>query len=279
MIAKWHEPVFEGPDMTLEEVRNQVVESRQALVKALERHDAQDGEVIVQKFLTEFLAPETERSATARQFAAETIDLIEAFGSEAAHMAQSAVILDMKMESVVLGIAARIAKAGMDLVGTPNAAKEFAKAGEELQRKACEAGLHAAEIQRLAAGIIDVRTLTLRAFREENLQVSITERVERLRKEVDEDAKEQLTDEAWEAAKKAAKEVGDLVIDEAPILRWIKIAKRAKRILGGKKIDTSPGGTDEMLRLLEQLRKENKAIGALESSYEEALARLDALSR
>ena len=264
--------------MTLEQVGNQVLEARQALDKALHQHNAQDGELIVQKFLTEFLSPETERSETARQFATETIDLIKTFGSESAQMVESAAIVTTKMNSVVLGIALKVAKRGVDVAGKPNAAMTFAKEKEEAERQACEAGLRAAAILRLTARIIEVRTLTLRAFRGENLQVSMTELITRLRKEIDEDAKEQLTDEAWEAAKEAAKEMGDLVIDEAPILRWIKIAKRAKKIFGPKEIDTAPGGTDAMLRLKEQLGKENKAISALGSSYEKALERLDALA-
>ena len=141
-----------------------------------------------------------------------------------------------------------------------------------------KAGELAIRIEALASSIVELRTLTMRAFRDENIKVSLTELVKRIRKEADDETRAALKDEAWSAIKEILDEFGDLALDEAPLLRWRKVIEKGAKILGPKEVDTSPGGTDTMLELLGVLRKESRALSALEQSYHDALARLDVLA-
>jgi hypothetical protein len=264
--------------MTLDAIQCQVAESRHAFLKALEEHHDEDGQVVVEKFLLEFLSPEQERSQLAREFANETIELIRGFGAEAANMAQSVLIAKLKMETVVNGATLDVLKAAMEKIGTPSASADFAAAAKRAMDKAIEAGVHLDKVQAMAANIVQMRTLALKAFRDENIRLSLADLLKRLRAEADKDAKDKLADEAWAEAKELAEELGGLAIDEAPVLRWRKILEKVGKIVGPKKVDTSPGGTDAMLDLLGQLRKENKALAALDRSYENALRRFDELA-
>ena len=264
--------------MTLDAIQDQVNESRRAFLKALKEHDDEDGQVIVERFLQEFLAPERDRSELARDFAKETVELIRAFGAEAANLAQAVVIAKLKMDIVLNAITTGILETGMQKIGTKSAPADFSAAEKDGTNKAIEAGVHLTKIQTMAANIVEMRTLTLKGFRNENIRLSLAELVKRMRNEVDKDAKEKLADEAWELAKELAEELGDLAIDEAPVLRWRKILEKAGKIVGPREVDASPGGTDAMLKLLGQLRKENQAVAALDQSYHNALRRFDELS-
>lgn len=264
--------------MSLDELQAKLNESQNRFLRAVQEHNKEDAEIIAKQFLDKFLDPEPKRSDLARAFANETIDLMRSFSGETAGMVSSVVILRLKLNSLASGWQVEAIKHGLQNIGVPGGAAAFAAKRKGIEARAVEAGELAIRIEALASSIVELRTLTMRAFRDENIKVSLTELVKRIRKEADDETRAALKDEAWSAIKEILDEFGDLALDEAPLLRWRKVIEKGAKILGPKEVDTSPGGTDTMLELLGVLRKESRALSALDQSYQDSLARLDVLA-
>lgn len=79
-------------------------------------------------------------------------------------------------------------------------------------------------------------------------------------------------DTQQDVAGKIAIEIVKIVIEEKlPVSTVHHIFIRLAQILGVRKADTKPGGTDDMLKLLEQLEKENDLLDQLDRTYNQAM--------
>lgn len=263
--------------MSLDDIRTRLEESKRRFLAEVDRHDAVDRAVIATKFLDKFFEPEPRRSDLARAMARETIDLLRAFDSEVAGMVMGVAVLRMKLGVLESGWMVQALDEGQRQAGVPGGANAFAAARKDIEARAEQACDLAIRVETLASSVISLRTLTVRAFTDDNIKVSLVELVRRLRQAADDETKAALKDEAWAAIKDMLDQFGDLALDEAPLLRWRKVIERGAKIVGPKEVDTSPGGTDTMLELLGVLRKEGRALSALDQSYHDAMARLDSL--
>lgn len=262
-------------------VQADVNASRKRFLDALQESHTEDGELIIKDFLLPFLAAESNRSELARQFAREAIAAIRTFLSDRAQITQSLAIAHLSLGTVLNGLlsdAIRRIFDGINRAGPAGGLAALQTAQAEACERALQAGTRIHEVQTLATGVLELRTVTLRAFRAEHLHLSVRDIVARMRQQGAEEAKDQLHDEAWEVAKEAAEELLAIVLDEEPVTRVRKVLERFTAIIAGKEPDTSPGGTDEMLKLLGQLRKENDVLRHLEETFVATFTALEVLA-
>ena len=81
------------------------------------------------------------------------------------------------------------------MAGFSAAADTLTTGGSDAADRATKAGELVNKIQKMAANILVLRTVTLRAFQSENLHTSLLDVVARIRKELDDEVKDQLKDE------------------------------------------------------------------------------------
>jgi hypothetical protein len=76
-----------------------------------------------------------------------------------------------------------------------------------------------------------------------------------------------------------AAEIAEVVIEEvSPLHKIPKYMKKLMEIVGVKKADTEPGGTDDMLTLLGQLKKENQLFHELDEAYRKSMDEIGRLT-
>jgi hypothetical protein len=283
------------PDVDLKATEERVNESRKDFLRAVDAYDSDDGKQIIEKFLAEFLSPERERSEIAHAHAKEAIEQIKAFGNQRISMTENIGIALTMMQQAVLHLAIGVMSGPIETFSKPpqatggspmerlreqtarlgEAQRNLQATGKEAETKACEIGGKVALIQEMAASVLRMRTLTLKAFKKENLDLSLQDLIKRIRKELEEAGTDKAFEEACEFIIERMQEVLEIVIEQAPVIRVLNVLRKIGRVLGPKEIDTSPGGTDEMLKLLDQLRRESAALEALTKAQREATKELE----
>jgi hypothetical protein len=117
-----------------------------------------------------------------------------------------------------------------------------------------------------------MRQATLRKFCREKLDVGWSDISDRVARQLREEAKDDLIQNSWDLALQLAAEIAEVVIEEvSPLHKIPKYMKKLMEIVGVKKANTEPGGTDDMLTLLGQLRKENQLFHELDKAYRKSM--------
>ena len=271
------DPLFDE----LRSLERDVNSSREEFLAALQEYDQEDGEAIVNEFLTPFLADPT-RAQSAHEATRQAIDAIRYYFSDRSSIASNVALANQQLTMVARGLELKVFARTFDGIGRggmDEAIPSLRVAAVDACNQAILAARRIVDVQTLARGALQVRTSTLRAFRKQHLQLSLRDIIARVRREGSDEAKEQLADEAWDKAKRAAEELFEIVLEEEPFTRVRKVLERLAAIGAKKKPDTSAGGTDAMLKLRDQLMKEKELLARLDETFAATHAALGEIIR
>lgn len=287
------------------DIQNRVNESRRMFLETLHASDEQkqeDAKKAIEEFLIHFTASTPERSQITRENATEAIQLIVSFRNVQVSFAMNAALLSGKMESVLVGLQLKVLSIIPDVLGEPlstdgenpsplellnrhlksatQAQEELAAEGQSARDMTVAVGEHVDRVQRVAATILLMRYATMSRFRREHLSVSWSELRKRLKRELAEASKAELFQKSWEVICEIGEELLDITLDETiPVKKIPRYWARFRKIVGRRDPDTTPGGTEIMNKLLEQLRREHMLFEKLEATCDEAMDALDQIDR
>jgi hypothetical protein len=285
-------------DDDLTEIDARIARSKKDFVEALDSYGEYDGQKIIDEFLTKFLTPEQKRSELAREFAREAIAQIRGFDRERTSITFDVGIGLGKMNSTVSAIAialmgetienmgkshqtdgqSALENVVADVKGFDEAQATFVVSGKTAKQNAYKVGIHINRVQETAAGLLRMRILTLRAFKKENLGTSPAELIHQVRQGLYKETATVVLDKAWEGVQKSTEEIVKFIAEEDPSVRVLKLIVNIVKAFKGEPPDTSPGGTDLLLGLVGQMRKEAAVLQALRDTYAVAMADLDRIA-
>jgi hypothetical protein len=286
----------------LEDLQRRLDEGLKAFIDADEKsiEDDESGRRIIESYLADFRDNNPKRAEKTRQSALEAQRYITSFPEKRVAFASKVNLVHMKMEQAITALLIRGFEVQQEPFNVPpvdagdavehdptsSALKAFKKlsddtrqAQENLERYKAEAFPRAAEIgnlvirvQCLATIALLMRRSTFQTFSRDKLDVSWEEIGRRISEALKGAPKDLPVAKALDVAGKIAIEIVKVVIEEKlPVSTVHHIFTRLAQILGVRKADTKPGGTDDMLKLLEQLEKENDLLDQLDRTYNQAM--------
>lgn len=253
----------------LQNIQDRLNRSRERFIDELMTQEVDAGRRLIDEFLNDQLGPSENRSPIAQQEAGETVQLILGFNSHAASIATKVAIANIAYRQALLSLQTDTIRKGMEQVGRPEGAANFAKFAKDISQRAEQCGEHIDFVQRLAVEVLLAHRSTILEFTAEALDVPWSEVVRRIRRELATSAKSEHFDQSVEQLKE---ELGTLAKDiaEEYLDGFRKYWRIMRRLLGKKKIPRF-GQTDVMQRLLHELRQQERAIAQLELSFSNAL--------
>jgi hypothetical protein len=269
--------------------------------EACERDDAL-GKEIASNYLKRFLDDDPKRAEIAKEHAREANELLDRFGSNQASIANKVSLVAIKVQSAVTSLTLHFMRSASkggklpDAAALPTdptlaaiaAARAFTEgskvaidtARDEVFANAEEMGKHLVNVMTLATVAILMRHATLLKFRREKLDVGWSDIGSRAAEQLKEQTKDELIQRSWDLTLEVLAEIaGEVISDLSPLHKVPKYVKILAKIVGVKKADTKPGGTDDMLMLLGELRKESTLISGINDAYEHAMDEIDRLAK
>ena len=283
-----------GDEYDLDEIQARVNASKDAFLDALNHLDFYDGDQIIERFLAKF----DDRADVTMELRQETEDLIRRFRSTTASLSEKVATLHMRLNGTILSMAVHIIGSVFEKMGKPTAPKQKAsplevvrdqlkrldeavdaidESGKRAKKTAFEIGVHTQRVELMAADVIRARTLTMRAFKDENIGTSLKDLGEQLRTKQYARTGIIVLDGSFERIVEMSKELAMYLVEENPIISLVNLARKLATAAKGKKVDTTRGGTELMNILLSQLRIESKIIQSVMDTYEAALKELDSV--
>jgi hypothetical protein len=280
------------PDCDLKVMDDRVNRSREEFLHALKEYDPNVAKQIIREFVSTFLdEKETRWADTTRDLANQIVEQNDRFGGMVGSSLSKLEHTSLNFQLAVQHLTIEIMRIGMEVFGplptgvplveglskwresSDKAHKAFIAAGEDAQNNACKIGEELVIVQRLATDLLLLRTVTLRAFKSRNLGVSFEDIIERLRGELKDYAKSEGRDEAVKIILEKMHEILGIVVEQAPVIRILKIAEKIGKILGPKEV--KPDSTNELNRLIDLMNKENALYHSLDTAYQHLMDELD----
>jgi hypothetical protein len=264
---------------------------------------SRDVEAISSRFFKKFLEDKPRRAKAAHRHAREGVDLLRGFSSIDASLMSKAALLSNVEQLAATEIARKfmekvVAEAfpalppprpggdpTLDLL-TWDKRRKMARAALEDARDLADQRVMATagfgiKVLSIATRLYEERQVTTRTFAVTHVRPSSwREVVSQVAELVVDDLWDDAIKEAWKAVVERTAELLTLTVGpESPVWWGPKVLKALPKIFKRREIDTSPGATDLMLRLVEKLRAENALFDEIDRAYKLALDELERLSR
>lgn len=130
---------------------------------------------------------------------------------------------------------------------------------------AASVGEQVDKVQIVATTVVQIRQATLKAFKEEHVEISIVQLAKRVRDEIDRGTKSAMFDGAWkvlaEVSSELLEEFANLIVPSSRIRKILTTLQKLFQLTSPK---TAPGATDVMQGLLPLLTKQQLLLGHLD---------------
>jgi hypothetical protein len=265
----------DGSNDELLKMQARVNKSREGFVEAVAQYHAAGGSEAAQltlTFLEKLIGPEANYNELAREQAEEALAIVRSFSTVQASLATQVALVATSLNMFGLSSTARVAKAHMDdMANRLSAVTEALRSGsramlEESQASsvitatranATRLGYMVADLQDLAARVVNARTTHLRAFREDHLVLDWNDVWQRIKDQVVKAAK----DDGWNLLLQAVSALVGHTLPNLP--KWYKTVKA----LRDPKTKFDHNAVDAMQSLLIELRLENKLLETTLEKY------------
>lgn len=279
------------------DIERRVNESRQAFLDACNAYSTDDqiGMDIANNYLKRFIDDiDPRRAELARDLAREATQLVHDFVGERSNITVHVNLVNQSMHSAILSLSTTAVATMLDKafqlpaqkqVGDPTSSlldmlksavrtptEEIEEAKQKAYERAAAVGERVINVQSLSTIALLMRHATYNSFKNEKLDVRWSDLSDRIVTQLKEESKDQLIQKSWDIVLDLTAEIGEIVIEEvSPLHKIPKYLKRVAKIVGTRTADTKAGGTDDMMKLLTQLRKESDLLKDLNLAYKEAM--------
>jgi len=285
------------PDCNLDLLEQRINISREEFLHASNEYDPNVARQIVREFVAIFLdEKETQWATTTQDLADQITKHNNRFTGVIASVASKVEIASLSFQQATLHLSVEVMRVAVEGVGQAvpmnSSPLEWLKqqqnklnevhralviAGESAQNRACRVGEQIDIVQRMATDILLLHIETLRAFKSRNLGIEFKDIVDRLRTEIKDYAKSEGSEEAVKIVLEKLHELLGIVVEQAPVIRVLKMAEKITKILGPKEV--KPDSTNELNKLADLMKKENALYQSVDDAYQRLLDEVHEINR